>query len=145
MPERKLPANIREFNEIASVIFARLYASFPVVQDIDERDLAKTLGYALEEKLESGRSFNDVLNHTMNWLALEGYVHRFGPSSRFRTVLTTKALSAMNAIGKLDQPLGSQLIDATKQGSSHEGKRQLSEMIGSFFGSAISSAIKSMG
>jgi hypothetical protein len=31
----EVPVNIQEFNKIAGFVFAQLYASFPVVTDID--------------------------------------------------------------------------------------------------------------
>jgi hypothetical protein len=74
------------------------------------------------------------------------YTHSYASHARERAVLTDKALWAMNAVPeRLSQRLGSQLIDAAKQGSSDEGKRKLSGIIGEFFGSALGATIKSLG
>jgi hypothetical protein len=143
--DSKLPSNIREFNEITGVIFAQLYAVFPVIQNIDADGVAKTLGHSLGDKLESGRTFGDVLAYTVGWLASEEFIRSFGAHPRERVLLTTKALAAMNAIPeKLGRPLGPQLTDAVKQGASNEGKIKLAELVGTLLGSFTGSATKSI-
>jgi hypothetical protein len=146
MAETVLPPNVREFNEISGVIFARLYESFPVVRDIDAKDIAKALGHNLTDTLPSGRSFHDVLIHTIGWLTVEGFVHRVGVHAMEKVMLTTKALAAMNAIPeKLGGPRGSQLVEATKEGASEEGKRKIAGVVGELFGSAVGGVIKTLG
>ena len=146
MIEPALPPNVREFNEISGVVFARLYELFPVVRDIDANDIAKTLGHALTDKLASGRTFHEMLVHTIGWLTVEGFIHRAGIHGMDKLMLTTKALAAMNAIPeKLGWPRGSQLVEATKQGASEEGKRKIAGMVADLFGSFVGSAIKSFG
>lgn len=98
------------------------------------------------DTLKSGRAFEDVFEHTMRWLLDIRYTHSYASHARERAVLTDKALWAVNAVPeRLGQRLGSQLIDATKQGSSDEGKRKLGGIIGEFFGSALGATIKSLG
>jgi hypothetical protein len=146
MTDSKLPANIREFNEITGVIFAELYAVFPDLKDINAEEVAKALGYSIGDKMESGRTFSEVLSLTAGWLAAEEFTRPFGPHPRSRVVLTTKALAAMNATPeKLKQSLGSQIADAAKQGSSNEGKLKLAELVGTLLGSFTGSATKSIG
>jgi hypothetical protein len=146
MADLNLPPNIREFNEITGVIFAQLYAVFPVLLDIDADAVAKTPGHSLSDKLESGRTFGEILSYTAGWLALEGFTHASGAHARSRVCLTTKALAAMNAVPeKLQQPLGSQLAEAAKQGSSDAGKLKLAELVGTLLGSFTGSVTKSVG
>ena len=146
MTESKLPPNIREFNEITGVIFAQLYAVFPMIDDIDADAVARALGHSLGDKLESGRTFGEVLAYTVGWLASEDFIRSFGAHPRQRVMLTTKALAAMNAVPeKLDQSLGSQITDAAKQGASGEGKIKLAELVGTLIGSFTGSAAKSIG
>jgi len=146
MTDSKLAPNIREFNEITGVIFVQLYAVFPMIDDIDADAVAKALGHSLGDRLESGRTFGDVLAYTVGWLASEDFIRSFGAHPRQRVLLTTKALAAMNAVPeKLDRPLGSQITDAVKQGSSQEGKIKVAELVGTLFGSFAGSATKSIG
>ncbi len=146
MADPILPLNIREFNEITGVIFAELYAVFPMLHDIDADAVAKALGHSLDDKMESGRTFGEVLANTVGRLASEGLIRPFGAHPRQRVLLTTKALAAMNAVPeKLGRSLGSQLADAAKQGSSEAGKIKLAELVGSLLGSFKGSAAKSIG
>jgi hypothetical protein len=143
--ESKLPPNIREFNEITGVVFAQLYAVFPMIQDIDAEVVARALGHSLGDKLESGRTFGDVLAHTVGWLTSEEFIRSFGAHPRQRVLLTTKALTAMNAIPeKLDRPIGPQLTEVVERGSSQEGKVRLAELVGTLFGSFTGSVAKSL-
>jgi hypothetical protein len=92
MADVNLPPNIREFNEITGVIFARLYAVFPDLMDIDADAVAKTLGHSIDDRLESGRTFGEILSYTAGWLALEGFTHASGAHPLSRVCLTAKAL-----------------------------------------------------
>ena len=117
-----------------------------MLHDINADAVAKALGHSLGDKMESGRTFGDVLAHTVGWLASEGFIHPFGVHPRERVLLTTKALAAMNAVPeKLGQSIGSQLADAAKQGASNAGKLKLAELVGTLLGSFTGSATKSIG
>jgi hypothetical protein len=72
--QSEIPSNIREFNEIAGVIFARLYQAFPVSLNLDRNWIAQSLGHQMSDKLPSGRPFNEVLIHTGHWLLTEGFI-----------------------------------------------------------------------
>jgi hypothetical protein len=145
MTESKLPTNIREFNEITGVIFAQLYAVFPIVQNIDADEVAKLLGHSLIDRMESGRTFSEVLSYTVSWLVSEQFIHSSGAHPRERVCLTTKALAAMNAVPeKLNQSIGLQITDAAKRSSSNEGKLKLVELVGTLLGSFTGSATKSI-
>ena len=144
--ETKIPANIREFNEITGVIFARLYALFPDLVNIDAKVVAQALGHSLQATLESGRTFAEALSLTAGWLSAEGFTRHYGSHPLERVCLTTKALAAMNAVPqKLGSSLGAQLTQAAKQGTSEEGKRKLAELVGSLLGSFTGSAAKAIG
>ncbi len=145
MIDKVLPANIREFNEITGVIFAKVYAAFPEIQDIDADEVARTLGHSLSDVLESGRTFGQMLAHTVGWLVSEGFMRSFGAHPRSRVILTTKALAAMNAIPeKLGQSIGSQIAAAANEGSSNVGKLKLAELVGTLIGNFVGSTAKSM-
>jgi hypothetical protein len=51
----------------------------------------------------------------------------------------------MNAVPpSLNQPLGTELADATEQASTEAGKRKMTELMGEFFGSLIGAVTKSL-
>jgi hypothetical protein len=144
MPD--LPPNVKEFNEITAVIFAQLYPSFPVELKLDPVEVAKVLGVTETAKLPSSRAFNEVFEHTLMRLIREGFVDSYGSYPREKCVLTTKAMSVMNVIPpNLKKPMGSELGDATQDGSSPAGKSKMAELIGEFFGSFTGSMWKSLG
>jgi hypothetical protein len=144
MPD--LPSNVKEFNEITAVIFAQLYPSFPLELRLDPAEVAKVLGITETAKLPSGRAFNEVFEHTLVRLIREGFVDSYGAYPREKCVLTTKAMSVMNVIPpNLKKPMGSELGDATRDGSSPDNQNKMAELIGRFFGSFTGSIWKSLG
>jgi hypothetical protein len=146
MSNPKLPPNMQEFNEITAVIFGQLYDAFPVPQNVDIDQIAKVLGLAdRQQQMSSGRPFNEVFVHTLGWLLREGFVRSEGNIAQERVVLATKAMTVMNiAPPSLSQPLGSQLADAAKDGSSEHAKSKMAELMGEFFGSLLGSLTKHM-
>jgi hypothetical protein len=137
---------MQEFNEITAVIFGRLYASFPAPISIRPDAIAHALGFQdLQAQMPSGRTFNEVLHHTVQWLTSEDFIRSGHPLPLERLVLTAKAIAVMNIVPpSLSQPLGSQLADATEQVSTERGKRQVAELMGNFFGSFIGSLTKTI-
>jgi hypothetical protein len=141
-----LPPNVKEFNEITAVIFAQLYQSFPIQRELDPIEVAKVLAISETAKLPSGRAFNEVFAHTLERLIREDFVDSYGSYPREKCVLTTKAMSVMNVIPpNLKKPMGSELGDATRDGSSPANKSKMAELIGEFFGSFTGSMWKSLG
>ncbi len=117
-----VPSNIEEFNKIAGLIFAQLYRAFPITEDIDRNAIAKAFdvseGNWANHKLPSGRSFNDLLAHTIGWLRAEEYTKAFGSHPAERVVLTTKGLMAMNAVpAGLKETVGSELRKVAERSS----------------------------
>jgi len=100
----EVPSNIQEFNTIAGLIFAQLYLAFPILVDIDRPGIAIAMAMGVvgddwsKDKLPSGRSFSDMLGHTISWLAAEDYTRAAGGHSAERVTLTSKKLAAMNAV-----------------------------------------------
>ena len=141
----ELPANIREFNQITGVVFAQLYSSFPIVRDIDPNEVAKALGHNLTDKLESGRTFNEMLAYTLAWLVSQGFIYAAGAHPRERVVLTARALAAMNANPALigGGSYGAGIVDAAKD-SSEAGKRKLSELTASLLGNFAGGVIQTL-
>jgi len=77
----------------------------------------------------------------MHWLASEDYVRPVGD----RSVLTAKALAAMNAVPPaLDQSRGTELVKASTQASTEEGKNRLIELVGTLFEKAAEGITKGM-
>src|SRR5450759_64339 len=141
-----LQPNIKEFNEITAVIFAQLYVSFPADLKLEPAEIAKVLGVSETEKLPSGRAFNEIFAHTLARLIREGFVDSYGDYPRERCVLTTRAMTVMNVIPpNLRQPIGSELREATRDGSSTASKKRMADLMGEFFGSRVGSMWKSIG
>ena len=138
-----LPARIQEFNQITAVIFATLYKHFPEPITIENRGLARDLGFSVMDPLPSGQIFQEVLGHTLNWLIEEGFINLNGDTRR--CILTTKALTVMNLVPpNLDQSLGTQLVKATEKGASESGKSEMAGLMGTFFGNFVGSAAKTI-
>jgi hypothetical protein len=146
MTASELPPNVREFNEITAVIFARLFNAFPIPSNIPPDKVADELGLAdRQQEMPSGWTFNKVFVSTLDWLIAEGFVRPSGPLNIDGVVLTTKGMAAMNAVPpSLSRPLGSELAEATKEASTEEGKTRISQMMGDFWGSFIGSLTKSI-
>jgi hypothetical protein len=146
MPEA--PANIHEFNQIAGLIFAQLYKAFPRIEDIDRNGIAEAMGVPAlngasweDHKLASGRSFNEMLAHTIGWLNDQDYIKAFGSHPSQRVMLTDQGLRAMNAVpSALNQSIGSALKNEADKGAS----RDLSK-IGDFVGGIFGGFAKSIG
>ena len=143
---KPLPPNIQEFNEITAVIFAQLYISHPLPKNLEPDEVASVLGKLRSDILPSGRTFNDVFAHTLGWLVSQGFVLPLGNHPRERDLLTAKALTAMNVVPpSLNQSLGTQITEATKEGTSDTGKSKIAELMGNFFGGFAASAAKTIG
>jgi hypothetical protein len=136
MPD--IPPNIKEFNEITAVIFAELYRSHPKPATIETTRIAQILGHSPTDILPSGRSFQDMEVHTLHWLDAEGFIsHMSGSMTASRCTLTARSLGGFKDVG-------SELAQVAEKGSSAEGKKQIAELMGEFFGSFTGSVIKSM-
>lgn len=109
------PANISEFNTIIGIVFAQLYESFPVPADLHNRQaIASAMGVSSADALPSGRPFDEMLVHSMNWLSMEGYVRSAGLTPYEQLTLTQKGLAALNAVPQgLSVTVGTSLVQAT--------------------------------
>ena len=139
----EIPSNVAEFNTIAGLIFAQLYPKFPDLVNIDREAIAKAMGVTESDwgkhKLESGRSFSAALSLTTAWLEMEGYIKSAGSFPGERAILTTKGLTAMNAIPSgLKQTLGTAVVTAAA------GPIDLSR-VGDLVGGIFGGFTKSMG
>jgi hypothetical protein len=141
-----VPANIAEFNQIVALVFAQLYAAFPVaVPHIDRDGIAAALdippGTWATHMLPSGRSFSEVMAYTFAWLASQNYIVASGSHPAERVVLSDKGLAALNAVPeKLSGSIGSQLV--TKARSGNWGG--IGDLVGSVLGSAAGSYQKAI-
>jgi hypothetical protein len=117
----KPPANIGEFNTITGLVFAQLYDNFPVpVEHLERGKIASVMGVSSGETsvLPSGRPFNEVLGHSLNWLSQEGYVRSAGITPYERVTLTQKGLTALNAVPQgLSATIGSSLSTTVSMGN----------------------------
>src|SRR5262245_57683524 len=114
------PANIQEFNRIAGLVFAQLYAQFPTEVDIDRQAIANAFGVEGSDwgghQLPSGKSFDEVLSGTIGWLKHQGYTASFGDHPSQRVMLTEKGSAALNAVPQgLSATVGSSLVSATER------------------------------
>jgi hypothetical protein len=138
--------NVKEFSEIAGLILAKLYPSFPRPCDLDRNEIAKALGLISDTStLPSGAVFRDVFVHTLGWLIREGFIYSHGTLPAERDVLTTRGLAAMNAVpATLKQPVGSELARVANDPPSEDRTRKFAGMIGELIGSVAGSFAKSM-
>ena len=114
-----VPLNFQEFNTITALIFAQLHKAFPGIENIDTAGIAKAMDVADDDwskhKRPSGRSFDEVLAYTIGWLSAEGYIKAYGAHASENVMLTTKALSTMNAVPSgLNESLGTELRKAVR-------------------------------
>ncbi|PVB59733.1 hypothetical protein [Labrenzia sp. 011] len=147
--------NIDDFNTITGLIFAQLYANFPVKEDLDEAAIAKALGIEIIDvsskdwpdpkifnfgEISPGLPLRRVLWAACIWLRDEGFIRADGESANIEMVLTTKALSAMNAHPKsLEEPLGKRLQSAAKTAGTEAGKKAISETASLIIGAVAKS------
>jgi hypothetical protein len=136
--EKPVPANIKEFDEITAVILGELYKSHPHPKTIDPAEIARLLGVSPDDKLPSGRTFTDMFFHTLMWLADEGFVNDLAAIQPYRCRLTARTLGGMKG------NRGSEMIDATNEGSSQAGKMRIAELMGEFWGTFTGAVVKSL-
>jgi hypothetical protein len=128
--------NIDKFDEIAGIVFAKLYESFPMRIDFNAEDISSLMkdtgnkeggdeAEEAEEAKEAEEAFNDstrFIPDTIRWLKEEGYITMQSATmdSHFINVtLTGKGLSSLKSTpdsvsGKLST--GEQLSEAIKTG-----------------------------
>jgi hypothetical protein len=134
----KTPPNIAEFNTIVGHVFAQLYERFPLpIEHIQPQAIASAMGISSADwanhVLPSGRTFNAVLVHTLNWLTEEEYIRSLGPGTYERVGLTQKGLAALNAVPKgLSASVGTSLVMAT--GGSGSSWSSVGDLVGSMIG-----------
>jgi hypothetical protein len=128
----KPPANMGEFTTIAGLIFTQLYNEFPVAATIDRTAIASAMGVANSSAhLQSGRPFTDVFVHSLSWLSNEGYVRSAGLLPYEQVTLTTKGLTALNAVPQgLSTTIGSTLATNASAGN----WSSVGEVVGGIFG-----------
>jgi hypothetical protein len=136
--------NLREFSTIAGLILKTAFSNFPVGTDVDFNAMARSMGLKdMSANLDSGRPFSTVAGHTLKWLIDNGYV--LGPSvlPRARVTVTDKGLVALNNKSPLSGvSFNDEIEEASKSVDTNEGRQKLAEVVGSFFGSAMSSFTK---
>jgi hypothetical protein len=131
------PANITEFNRIAGLVFAQLYAQFPAVIDIDRQAIANAFGVQGSDwsahQLPSGKKLSEMLAHTIGWLNHQGYIASFGAHPAAWVMLSVKELAALNATPQgLSATVGSSLVKAASEaGPNWSG---IGDLVGGVFG-----------
>jgi hypothetical protein len=146
--------NFQNFSTVAGLIFAQLQRSFPTPVDLDEVELAKSLGREIGEEevslpwenelvaelgeIAPGEDFRKFVWNACIWLRDEGFIRADGSRAATRMVLTTKALSALNATPvALEGTLGSKLTTAANQASTEAGRSAIAETVGQLIGAAV--------
>jgi hypothetical protein len=126
------PSNITEFTTITGLVFNQLYEQFPVAVDIDRAAIESAISSS-SHILQSGRSFDVVFAHSLNWLSNEGFVRSFGALAFEKVTLTTKGLAALNAIPQgLSTTIGSTLATNASAGNLSGVGDLIGGMIGGF-------------
>jgi hypothetical protein len=127
------PANIVEFNSIAGRVFAQLYESFPSpVGRLNDSAIAMAMKVS-SGVLPSGRKFDDVVRHSVGWLADEGYIRAGGLTPYDGVILTQKGLAALNAVPQgLSASVGTSLVMAT--GGSGQNWSGMGDLVGGIIG-----------
>src|SRR5436190_17767991 len=99
MTGSELPPNMRDFNEITAVIFARLFNAFPIPGNLQADKIAVELGLADDQQqMPSGWLFKEIFASTLDWLIREGFVRSSGVHQVDGVVLTTKGMAALNIV-----------------------------------------------
>lgn len=138
----EIPENIKEFNQIAGLIFAQLYTTFPVAIDIDLQAIANAIGVEgdLNRTLPSGRTAAQQIANTVVWLNDSGYTYARGGSPSQRVTLAEKGLAALNAVpAGLSATIGSSLVQAAS-GTGQKDLSPIGSLIGGMLGGFISTA-----
>ncbi|MBP0439550.1 hypothetical protein [Tianweitania sediminis] len=142
--------NIERFNTIVGLVFEQLYRAFPVPITIDEPAIAKAMGLTVELKyhdddprfppvaqignFDDGSSFNGMLWAALPWLVDEGYIRAQGQVRSEEAVLTSKALSILNAAPEsLGGTLGAKLTGLAKEAGSEAGRAVINGVVGQIF------------
>jgi hypothetical protein len=136
--------NIQEFNTIAGLVFAQLYAEFPAPIDIDKFAIANAMGAKGNDWgthiLPSGRGVNDMLSHTIGWLKEAWYIVHYGNQIAEGTVLTEKGLVAMNVVPSgLKHSVGDELVKEAQSSKINANYSGSGDMMGGFFGGLFKS------
>lgn len=141
MPQQ---SNLEEFSTIAGLILRTAFSDFPVGTDVDFNAIARSMGLNdMYANLDSGRPFSTVAGHTLKWLIDNDYVR--GPSNlpKARVTVTDKGFVAMrNKSPVTGVSFTDEIEKASRAVDTNEGRQKLAEVVGSFFGSAMSSFTK---
>lgn len=108
------PSNIDLFNDIAAEVFRELYERFPVASEVDELEIQTK---AFEGVAIPDGEAEDLVEETIKWLVLSGYIHR---DKQGFMVLTLKGLEVLKSTPKaVSEPLGEQLRTAGAGAGKH--------------------------
>ncbi|MCW2286606.1 hypothetical protein M2323_004372 [Rhodoblastus acidophilus] len=149
--------NIDHFNTLTGLIFDELYRSFPLPISYFHGDKAlATMGVEIsyttseffDEELpnEYGnlpgteiKSYRFLIE-TLSWLRTEGFILADGDHANRDVVLTSKALTALNATPatlKGEESLGKQIGKAAKNVGAETGKQTIGQLVSWVFGFAV--------
>lgn len=120
--------NIDNFDEVVGIVFARLYANFPVPDEFSSGDIVNLMkrpeGDGVDDFEDGFAILTDVIPATVSWLEEEGFI-RFKNNSTlaeksWREVrLTSKALSALKSTPGSIEPevtIGERISAAAREG-----------------------------
>lgn len=108
-------SNIDLFDQIAGLVFSKLYQSFPVTKTLSSMAFIQAFPNEIERP---GEFFSD----TMSWLITSGYLmgepDSKNPYTFHKCTLTAKGLEVLKAVPDsiTGKTLGAQLQDAAKSG-----------------------------
>lgn len=127
-------SNIDRFDEYAALIFARLYATFPIPVKLSDFEVIPKAWKDDEFVLEVYQEESEFVTATILWLRDAGYISGQVISlGLIDAVLTSKGLEVMKATPSSisgGPSLGDRLTDAVKEGGKETMRSLVSEALG---------------
>lgn len=125
--------NIDTFDKCAAIIFARLYAAFPLRIPLPYNDIPSELFTDDDSMAEMEGKF-DIYRATVRWLSDAGYIWASDLTGSVAegVVLTPRALEVLkvpSGISKKSQSLGQVLVDAVKSGAKDAAQKAAGSVI----------------
>ncbi|PLX36223.1 MAG: hypothetical protein C0606_16120 [Hyphomicrobiales bacterium] len=158
-----MPRNIDLFNELVGLVFAQLYDRFPVASNIDRKKIGEAIGLELisseinkkgQEQVKfvdpvEGLSFERLLLNTTRWLIHEGFIRSERNDAMVSVVLTSKALTALNAMPASlvpqedERSFGDQLSGLARETATEARRSAITKIVGEVVGHFVRAATSS--
>ena len=127
-------SNIERFDVYTGLIFARLYAAFPIRTDLFDHDVIPGAWQNGEFMPEAYKADNEFVRATIYWLKDAGFIAgEISNLGLFRAVLTSKGLEVLKATPSSlsnGPSLGERITNAAKE----EGKETMRSLVSEALG-----------